>query len=134
MKKSKFSIARILLLPNTSYHASLAWPFPSQDLTPPSSTPAAERAPPSFSSLFACRSQKRCAVVLDEDTYIAGIENIIERGFFPNIPRLRDRLDRLEVIRSDDPIIIRDAQLKILKRRAAVPRISVLSLLSRDGR
>lgn len=55
--------------------------------------------------------------VLDEDTYVAAIEKIIERDFFPDIPKLRDRLDWLEAVRSGDPIQIRDAQLKILERR-----------------
>ncbi|KAF7140084.1 hypothetical protein RHSIM_Rhsim06G0173900 [Rhododendron simsii] len=55
--------------------------------------------------------------VLDEDTYVAAIEKIIERDFFPDIPKLRDRLDWLEAVRSRDPVQIRDAQLKILERR-----------------
>lgn len=55
--------------------------------------------------------------VLDEDSYVAAIEKIIERDFFPDIPKLRDRLDWLEAVRSGDPVLIRDAQLKILERR-----------------
>lgn len=55
--------------------------------------------------------------VLDEDSYVAAIEKIIERDFFPDIPKLRDRLDWLEAVRSGDPVQIRDAQLKILERR-----------------
>ncbi|KAF7827379.1 protein DGCR14 [Senna tora] len=55
--------------------------------------------------------------VLDEDTYVGAIEKIIERDFFPDISKLRDRLDWLEAIRTGDPIQIRDAQLKIMERR-----------------
>ncbi|XP_016478622.1 uncharacterized protein LOC107799995 [Nicotiana tabacum] len=55
--------------------------------------------------------------VLDEDTYVAAIEKIIERDFFPDIPKLRDRLDWLEAVRTGDPVQIRDAQLKIIERR-----------------
>ncbi|CAN6470658.1 unnamed protein product [Victoria cruziana] len=59
-------------------------------------------------------------VVLDEDTYIAAIERIIERDFFPDIPKLHDRLDWLSAVRTGDPLQIRDAQLKILERRRTV--------------
>lgn len=62
-------------------------------------------------------TNKRRSKVLDEDTYVAAIEKIIERDFFPDIPKLRDRLDWLEAIRTGDPVQIRDAQLKIIERR-----------------
>ncbi|KAF5202735.1 Dgcr14-like protein [Thalictrum thalictroides] len=62
--------------------------------------------------------KKRQSNVLDEDTYVASIEKIIERDFFPDIPKLRDRLDWLEAVRTADPVLIKDAQLKILERRA----------------
>nr|XP_010925823.1 splicing factor ESS-2 homolog [Elaeis guineensis] len=80
--------------------------------TPASSSSAAASQPPG-------NPRKRRPSVLDEDTYVAAIEKIIERDFFPDIPKLRDRLDWLEAVRSGDPVLIRDAQLKILERRAA---------------
>lgn len=55
--------------------------------------------------------------VLDEDTYVAAIEKIVERDFFPDISKLRDRLDWLEAVKTGDPVQIRDAQLKIIERR-----------------
>ncbi|PKA67193.1 hypothetical protein AXF42_Ash004685 [Apostasia shenzhenica] len=70
------------------------------------------------SSAAAPTSKKRRATILDEDTYVAAIEKIIERDFFPDIPKLRDRLDWLEAARSGDPVLIRETQLKILERRA----------------
>jgi protein DGCR14 len=55
--------------------------------------------------------------VLDEDAYVAAIEKIIERDYFPDISKLQDRLDWLEAIKTRDPIQIREAQLKIIERR-----------------
>ncbi|KAL5994582.1 hypothetical protein ACLOJK_024635 [Asimina triloba] len=71
--------------------------------------------------------KRPASTVLDEDTYVAAIEKIVERDFFPDLPKLRDRVDWLEAVRSGDPIQIRDAQLKILERRGgggAVPPAS----------
>ena len=50
--------------------------------------------------------------VLDEDTYVGAIEKIIEREFFLDISKFKDRLDWLEAIRTGDPVQIRDAQFK----------------------
>lgn len=79
-----------------------------------SETPIADAEKSNTASLF--RKSKRPRV-LDEDTYVAAIEKIIERDFFPDISKLRDRLDWLEAVRTGDPVQIRDAQLKILERR-----------------
>ncbi|KAL7132905.1 hypothetical protein ABFS83_12G106400 [Erythranthe nasuta] len=66
---------------------------------------------------FATRKRRRGPAVLDDDTYVAAVEKIIERNFFPDIPKLRDRLEWLQAVRSRDPALIRYAQLKILERR-----------------
>ncbi|GMH12014.1 hypothetical protein Nepgr_013855 [Nepenthes gracilis] len=71
----------------------------------------------SLTRLLSSSSLKKQTEVLDEDTYVAAIEKIIERDYFPDIPKLRDRFDWLEAVRSGDPVQIRDAQLKILERR-----------------
>lgn len=63
------------------------------------------------------RKRKNSQVPLDEDTYVAAIEKIIERDFFPDIPKLRNRLEWLEAVRSGDPMVIRDAQMNIIRRR-----------------
>ncbi|KAJ0053441.1 hypothetical protein Pint_01877 [Pistacia integerrima] len=55
--------------------------------------------------------------VLDEDTYVTAIESIIERDYFPDLSKLRDRYEWLQATRTGDPIQIRDAQLKIIERR-----------------
>uniref|UniRef100_A0A2P2ILZ6 Protein DGCR14 n=1 Tax=Rhizophora mucronata TaxID=61149 RepID=A0A2P2ILZ6_RHIMU len=63
------------------------------------------------------RGTRKRPAVLDEDTYVGAIEKIIERDFFPDISKLRDRLDWLEAVKTGDPVQIRDAQLKIIERR-----------------
>ncbi|CAL1356252.1 unnamed protein product [Linum trigynum] len=62
-------------------------------------------------------SSRKRPRVLDEDTYVAAMEKIIERDYFPDISKLRDRLDWLEAVKTGDPMQIRDAQLKIIERR-----------------
>ncbi|TKY57491.1 DGCR14-like protein [Spatholobus suberectus] len=67
-------------------------------------------------------SSSSCAkhpTVLDEDTYVEALEKIVERDYFPDISKLRDRLDWLEAIKTGDPVVIREAQLNILERRGA---------------
>ncbi|KAJ7564148.1 hypothetical protein O6H91_02G004600 [Diphasiastrum complanatum] len=59
---------------------------------------------------------KRGPIVVDEDAYAAAIEKIIERDFYPDIPKLRNRLEWLEAVRSGDPVVIREAQLNIIHR------------------
>ncbi|KAL6137025.1 hypothetical protein ACLB2K_062320 [Fragaria x ananassa] len=75
---------------------------------------------PSSSSAAAAPKNPRSAAypkVLDEDTYVAVIERIIERDFFPDLAKLRDRHDWLEAVKTRDPVRIRDAQLQIIERR-----------------
>ncbi|XP_013618780.1 PREDICTED: protein DGCR14-like [Brassica oleracea var. oleracea] len=55
--------------------------------------------------------------VLDEDAYVEAIEKIIERDYFPDITKLKDRLDWIQAVKTRDPVQIRDAQLKIIERR-----------------
>ncbi|XP_047310681.1 splicing factor ESS-2 homolog [Impatiens glandulifera] len=86
--------------------------------------------PNRISSTAAATPTRNQQTVLDEDTYVASIEKIIERDFFPDIPKLRDRLDWLEAIRSGDPVQIRDVQLKIIERR----RGKALNLGSTKGK
>ncbi|KAI4340990.1 hypothetical protein MLD38_025772 [Melastoma candidum] len=93
------------------------------------SSPALEVAPkPSTASPELPNPRNHRPKVLDEDSYVAEIERIIERDFFPDISKLRDRLDWLEAIKTRDPIQIRDAQLKILERRGKKAK----SLVGRD--
>ncbi|PRW50786.1 DGCR14 [Chlorella sorokiniana] len=65
------------------------------------------------------RPPKRKEVVLDEDEYTATLEAIIERDFFPELPKLESKIAWLQAVRSGDPEQIRHAQLLIAQRRAA---------------
>ncbi|KAL8533897.1 hypothetical protein ACS0TY_010071 [Phlomoides rotata] len=106
----------MLLSPgNSPRHLSTPSPAPSlsSDANPNPNSAVVSASTPDFVT----RKRRRAAAVLDEDTYVAAIEKIIERDFFPDIPKLRDRLDWLQAVRTRDPVHIRDAQLKILERR-----------------
>lgn len=66
----------------------------------------------------AARAPKRGReVVLEEEEWIAKMEGIIERDFFPELGRLQDKVAWLEAVRSGDPERIRQAQLQIAQRR-----------------
>ncbi|XP_062107228.1 uncharacterized protein LOC133818390 [Humulus lupulus] len=96
-------------------------PSPSSNSGPSTSTHSSSSTPSG--------SRPNGERVLDEDSYVAAIEKIIERDFFPDISKLRDRLDWLEAIKTSDPVQIRDAQLKIIERRG-----SKVSIRNPDGK
>ncbi|KAL2938690.1 Splicing factor ESS-2-like protein [Bienertia sinuspersici] len=99
----------MLLSPGHSpRHLSSPSPSPSHSLSTSDHLSSSNQQP---------KPPQKSPAVLDEDSYVAAIEKIIERDFFPDIPKLRDRLDWLEAVRTRDPVQIRDAQLKILERR-----------------
>ena len=84
--------------------------------------------------------------VLDEDEWLAKMEGIIERDFFPELAHLQNKVAWLEAIRSGDPERIRQTQLSIARHRhlhlhlpgtpppstdIEVPRMSLDAFLSR---
>ncbi|KAL0744161.1 hypothetical protein Bca4012_085674 [Brassica carinata] len=71
----------------------------------------------SSSSSITPRNPRKRMRVLDEDAYVEAIEKIIERDYFPDISKLKDRLDWIQAVKTRDPVQIRDAQLKIIERR-----------------
>ena len=55
-------------------------------------------------------------VVLDEDEYVARLDAIITREYFPDVPKLRDTLRWLRATNSGDPARVREAQRAIQRR------------------
>ncbi|WOL04266.1 protein DGCR14 [Canna indica] len=103
-----FLVQLAILLVMTSIPLSFNKIAPYKEYTPThvASEGCTAWASAPFSQPMSKRSRERCATVFDEDTYIVSIEHIIKHNFFPDIPKLRDRIDWLEAICSDDPIII----------------------------
>ncbi|KAK7386048.1 hypothetical protein VNO78_32115 [Psophocarpus tetragonolobus] len=99
----------------------------------PSVSQVAEQNPNDPSSSSSSSSCAKHPTVLDEDTYVEALEKIIERDYFPDISKLRDRLDWLEAVKSGDPVVIREAQLKILERRAGTTKVTNLHDTSRTA-
>lgn len=48
------------------------------------------------------RPPKRRAVVLEEEDWVAAMEGIIERDFFPELATLKDKVEWLEAVRGED--------------------------------
>lgn len=65
------------------------------------------------------RSINTAQVVLEEEDYMTRMETIIERDFFPDIPKLQSELEWLEAVRSGDPRHIRKVQLNIAARHSS---------------
>ena len=59
-------------------------------------------------------------VVLEEEQWTSAIEAIVERDYFPELPRLQSRLEWLRAVRSGDPSALRRAQANAAARRAGL--------------
>jgi protein DGCR14 len=63
-------------------------------------------------------SSRRRVVALDEDDWVTRLEGIIERDFFPEIPKLQSKLEWLLAVNSGDAEMIKQAQRNTALRRA----------------
>ncbi|KAL3151583.1 hypothetical protein ABBQ38_012579 [Trebouxia sp. C0009 RCD-2024] len=68
------------------------------------------------------RGQKRQheQTLLDEDEWTDRIEAIIQRDYFPDLPKLQNKLEWLQAVRSGNPSQLQQAQLNIAQRRAGI--------------
>ena len=57
------------------------------------------------------RAPKRPPAVLDEDEFAEKLGAIIERDYFPDIPKLQSQLEWLQAVNSGDPMRMRLAQV-----------------------
>eukprot|EP00241_Pyramimonas_parkeae_P010090 CAMPEP_0114256920 /NCGR_PEP_ID=MMETSP0058-20121206/18439_1 /TAXON_ID=36894 /ORGANISM="Pyramimonas parkeae, CCMP726" /LENGTH=109 /DNA_ID=CAMNT_0001371577 /DNA_START=290 /DNA_END=615 /DNA_ORIENTATION=- len=59
--------------------------------------------------------------VLDEDEWTMRMEQIVERDYYPDLPKLKDRLEWLEAHNSGNPARVSEAIANITRRRGATP-------------
>ena len=64
------------------------------------------------------KKKKKGKVVLDEDVWVSQLEHIVERDFFPEIPKLQSKLEWLRAINSGREELIRQAQHNTARRRS----------------
>jgi protein DGCR14 len=55
--------------------------------------------------------------ILDEESYQAGVAKIIQRDYFPDLPKLRAQAEWLEALGTRDPQVIAEARVKILSEQ-----------------
>lgn len=65
-----------------------------------------------FKKPFSVPRKKRKVKVLDEDTYVEQIGNIIQRDFFPDLEKIKAQSDYLEAMEKNDTVRIRELYMK----------------------
>jgi protein DGCR14 len=84
------------------------------------------KPPPDPSTLFSAPQKRRSVKVLDEDEYVAKVEQIVERDFFPELERLKARSDYIDAADRNDT-----TEMRRLQERFSTGRIPTDALGSR---
>ncbi|KAL3159304.1 hypothetical protein ABBQ32_011258 [Trebouxia sp. C0010 RCD-2024] len=66
------------------------------------------------------RKRQHEQTLLDEDEWTDRVEAIIQRDYFPDLPKLQNKLEWLQAVRSGNPSQLQQAQLNIAQRRAGI--------------